>query len=71
MTKFKTRIKQISKKKGRIILANDYPSSLNGIESKTISNIKKLNQHLCGLKLNFHLMRAIRTFQKRKRRIGK
>ncbi len=56
MTKFKTRIKQISKKKGRIILANDYPSSLNGIESKTISNIKKLNQHLCGLKLNFHLL---------------
>jgi len=56
MTKFKIRIKQISKKKGRIILANDYPSSLNGIESKTISNIKKLNQHLCGLKLNFHLL---------------
>ena len=56
MTKFKTRIKQISKKKGKIILANDYPSSLNGIESKTISNIKKLNQHLCGLKLNFHLL---------------
>ena len=56
MTKFKTRIKQISKKKGRIILANDYPFSLNGIESKTISNIKKLNQHLCGLKFNFHLL---------------
>jgi len=56
MTKFKTRIKQISKKKGRIILANDYPASLNSIESKTISNIKKLNQHLCGLKLNFHLL---------------
>jgi len=56
MTKFKIRIKQISKKKGRIILANDYPSSLNGIESKTISNIEKLNQHLCGLKLNFHLL---------------
>jgi len=56
MTKFKTRIKQISKKKGRIILANDYPASLNGIESKTISNIKKLNHTLCGLKLNFHLL---------------
>lgn len=56
MTKFKIRIKQISKKRGKIILANDYAPSLNRLESKTISNIKKLNKHLCGLKLNFHLL---------------
>jgi orotidine-5'-phosphate decarboxylase len=56
MTKFKTRIKQISEKKGRLILANDYPASTENLESKTISNIKKLGKHLCGLKINFHLL---------------
>jgi orotidine-5'-phosphate decarboxylase len=56
MTKFITRIKQISDKRGKLILAVDYPSSKNKLESRTISDIKKLNKHLCGLKLNFHLL---------------
>lgn len=56
MTKFKIRIKQISEKKGRLILANDYPPSSGNLESKTISNIKKLSKYLCGLKINFHLL---------------
>ncbi len=56
MTKFKIRIKKISDKKGRLILANDYPKSSNNLESKTISNIKKLNKFLCGIKINFHLL---------------
>jgi len=56
MTKFKTRIKLISEKKGRLILANDYPPTQKNIESKTISNIKKLSKYLCGLKINFHLL---------------
>ena len=55
MTKFKTRIKQISQKRGRLILANDYPLS-NNLETKTISNIKKLGKYLCGIKINFHLL---------------
>jgi len=55
MTSFKARIKQLSEEKGRIILANDYSSSKN-IESKTIKNIKTLNNYLCGLKLNFHVL---------------
>ena len=55
MTKFKTRIKQISEKRGRLILANDYPLS-NNLETKTISNIKKLGKYLCGIKINFHLL---------------
>lgn len=56
MTKFKIRIKKISDKKGRLILANDYPLSSDNLESKTISNIKKLSKYLCGLKINFHLL---------------
>jgi len=56
MTKFKTRIKQISDKKGKLILAVDYPLSKNKLESRTISDIKKLNKYLCGIKLNFHLL---------------
>jgi orotidine-5'-phosphate decarboxylase len=56
MTKFKTRIKQISEKRGRLILANDYPPSNGNLESKTVSNIKKLNKYLCGIKINFHLL---------------
>ncbi|HET6518186.1 MAG TPA: orotidine 5'-phosphate decarboxylase [Nitrosopumilaceae archaeon] len=55
MTKFKTRIKQISEKKGGLILANDYPLSSN-LEAKTVSNIKKLSKYLCGIKMNFHLL---------------
>lgn len=56
MDTFKTRISQISKKNGKIILANDYDSSVNNLETKTIQNIKKLHPYLCGIKLNFHLL---------------
>ena len=60
MAKFKTRIKQITKKKGRVILANDYDSS-SKLEAKTIKNIKTLNKYLCGLKFNFHLLLPLGT----------
>ena len=57
MATFKTRIKEISKDKGKIILANDYADSPTKIQSKTISNIKNLNKFLCGIKFNFpHLL---------------
>jgi len=56
MATFKTRISQISKKNGKIILANDYNSSVCDLEEKTIQNIKQLHPYLCGLKLNFHLL---------------
>ena len=56
MATFKTRISQISKTNGKIILANDYDSSVNNLETKTIHNIKKLHPYLCGIKLNFHLL---------------
>ena len=56
MTKFKIRIKQISEKNSRLILANDYPPATGNLEPKTISNIKKLGKYLCGLKINFHLL---------------
>lgn len=56
MASFKTRINQISKKNGKIILANDYDTSTPKLAFKTIQNIKKFNKFLCGLKLNFHLL---------------
>jgi orotidine-5'-phosphate decarboxylase len=56
MDTFKTRLSKISKKNGKIILANDYDSSVNNLETKTIQNIKKLHPYLCGIKLNFHLL---------------
>lgn len=56
MATFKTRLSQISKKNGKIILANDYDSFVNNLETKTIQNIKKLHPYLCGIKLNFHLL---------------
>jgi len=56
MATFKTRLSQISKKNGKIILANDYDSSVTNLEIKTIQNIKKLHPYLCGIKLNFHLL---------------
>ena len=56
MATFKTRLSQISKKNGKIILANDYDSSVNNLETKTIQNIKNLYPYLCGIKLNFHLL---------------
>lgn len=56
MATFKTRLSQISKSNGKIILANDYDSSIHNLEAKTLQNIKKLHPYLCGIKLNFHLL---------------
>lgn len=56
MADFKTRIKKISKNKGKIILANDYSNIEKNLEAKTIKNIKTLNKFLCGIKINFHLL---------------
>ena len=56
MATFKTRLSQISKSNGEVILANDYNSSEKNLQSKTIQNIKKLNPYLCAIKLNFHLL---------------
>ena len=56
MANFKTRINKISKTKGKIILANDYPHSERNLEAKTIKNIKTLHKFLCGIKINFHLL---------------
>jgi len=56
MVTFKTRLSQISKSNGKVILANDYDSSVKNLQNKTIQNIKKLNPYLCGIKLNFHLL---------------
>lgn len=56
MATFKTRILQLSKTNGKVILANDYDVSTKNLEEKTIQNIKKLNPYLCAIKLNFHLL---------------
>ena len=56
MATFKTRLSQISKSNGKVILANDYNSSEKNLQNKTIQNIKKLNPYLCAIKLNFHLL---------------
>ena len=56
MATFKTRLSQISKTNGKVILANDYDLSVKNLETKTIDNIKQLHQYLCGIKLNFHLL---------------
>jgi orotidine-5'-phosphate decarboxylase len=56
MATFKTRLSQISKTNGNVILANDYDISVKNLETKTIQNIKKLHPFLCGIKLNFHLL---------------
>ncbi len=55
MTKFSDRIKK-SSKTSPIILANDYDPKTPNIESKTLQNIKRLNDYLCGIKINFHLL---------------
>ena len=55
MTKFSDRIKK-SAKISPIILANDYDPKIPRIEVKTIRNIKLLNNYLCGIKINFHLL---------------
>ena len=49
------RIKK-SAKISPIILANDYDPKIPNIESKTLRNIKLLNNYLCGIKINFHLL---------------
>ena len=56
MATFKTRLSQISKSNGKVILANDYNSSEKNLQRKTIQNIKKLNPYICAIKLNFHLL---------------
>ena len=56
MATFKTRILKISKSNGKVILANDYDSTVKNLESKTIQNIKTLHPYLCAIKLNFHLL---------------
>ena len=56
MATFKTRLSQISKVNGKVILANDYDLSVKNLETKTIQNIKQLHPYLCGIKLNFHLL---------------
>jgi orotidine-5'-phosphate decarboxylase len=56
MVTFKTRLSQISKTNGKVILANDYDLSVKDLEAKTIQNIKELHPFLCGIKLNFHLL---------------
>ena len=56
MATFKTRLLKISKTNGKVILANDYDSSVKNLETKTIQNIKQLYPYLCGIKLNFHLL---------------
>jgi orotidine-5'-phosphate decarboxylase len=56
MATFKTRLSQISKTNGKVILANDYDIGIKNLEAKTIQNIKKLHPYLCGIKLNFHLL---------------
>ena len=55
MTKFSDRIKK-SAKISPIILANDYDPKITNMESKTLRNIKLLNNYLCGIKINFHLL---------------
>ena len=55
MTKFSDRIKK-SAKTSPIILANDYDPKIPNIEAKTLRNIKLLNNYLCGIKINFHLL---------------
>lgn len=56
MLTFKTRLTKIAKTNGKVILANDYDPSVKNLETKTISNIKKLHPYLCAIKLNFHLL---------------
>ena len=67
MSTFKTRLENISRTNGRIILANDYNYTTNqtgntekdteeSITEKTIQNIKQLHPFICGIKLNFHLL---------------
>ena len=54
---FRTRIKKSSSGKSKVILANDLDhKSVEKLESVTIKNIKTLNEFLCAIKFNFHLI---------------
>jgi orotidine-5'-phosphate decarboxylase len=56
MTGFRNKIKN-SARKSRIILANDLDdNNIHRLENKTINNIKTLNDYLCAIKLNFHVI---------------
>ena len=55
MTKFSNRINK-SSSSSSIILANDYNNKVPNLEGKTIQNIKSLHEHICGVKINFHLL---------------
>ena len=63
MVTFKTRISKISKTNGKVILANDYDSSVKNLELKTIKNIEQLHPYLCAIKLNFHLLLPLSSKQ--------
>ena len=56
MNSYKTRIKKTSKKNGKIILACDFSPNVAHIEDKVIKIIKDLDQYICGVKLNMHLL---------------
>lgn len=57
MTTFKTLIRKTRKNNNSpIILANDYDAHTPNLEKKTLTNIKKLHDCICGIKLNFHLL---------------
>jgi len=54
---FRNRIKKSSSGKSKIILANDLDTkSVEKLESVTIKNINTLNEFLCAIKFNFHLI---------------
>lgn len=57
MSNFRKRMKESSKGKSLLILANDLDErNLNKLENKTLANIKTLSKYLCAIKLNFHLL---------------
>ena len=56
MATFKTRLSRVSKKNGRIILANDYDCTVKNPGRQTVQNIRALHHFLCAVKLNFHLL---------------
>ena len=56
MTSFRTRIRRASRDRGPVILANDYPASARSLEKRALANVRGLGDHLCGIKLNLHLL---------------
>jgi orotidine-5'-phosphate decarboxylase len=57
MTGYRARIRKSASGKSRIILANDLENlSTQKLESNTIKNIRTLNNFLCAVKFNFHLI---------------